>query len=735
MEWMNYMFHNCRSLISLNLSNFNTKNVLEMVYMFKGCSSLKYLDVSNFDTSKITGMTSMLDGCTELISLNLSNFNTQKVGNIDQMFRGCESLKILDISNFNTSLIQKMNNLFENCSSLESLDLSSFDTSHVSNMEKMFLNCKKLEYIYLFDYKVNNALSLTEIFTNVNETLAIYINSKIKTKIPAIICERIDCSKNCGETAINIIEATGECLINLLCNSTEYKYEYKNKCYYSCPNGTYSNKSNTCEDISTFTTETMFTTIIIPTTQIITTYNEIISTSKEIIASTNQLETTEITKMNPTTTPILSTNEIFSSIAAKPTTQIITKTTVLPNELNPSTTIIQGTNDLFNCSYLLLLQNLCSFLSLNNTEIFKNIIVEIIYSYPSFDGENIVIKGPNKSVFQITTSKNEKDSIIGEKENYYNLLMIDLKDCEYLLKKENNINENISLIILKFENLINLSSQKSVNYEVYDPISKKRFNLTICQNTSIDLHLPVQLSEKTKMLYNDLKNNGYDLFNLDDEFYKDICTPYTSENNTDVVLSTREEYYFNNIQEIKCQSNCHYSKYNSENELLKCECGIVDEVIEPENTDKFKPKVLYQSFYDVLKYSNYKIIKCYKLVFDFESILKNYGSIISMIYFLIYSCFLLTFLIKGINQLKIDLLKKIAEKKKPLNNRNINEKLEYPFIINVNNNNLKSRNSKKSRKSKNHVHPPRKKHKKNKIKLLKKIENATKKKMMKKYRV
>jgi hypothetical protein len=97
----------------------------------------------------------------------------------------------------------------------------------------------------------------------------------------------------------------------------------------------------------------MFTTIIFPTTQIITTYNEIISTSKEIKASTNQLETTEITKMNPTITPILSTNEIFSSIAEKPTTQIITKTTVLPNGLNPSTTIIQGTNDLFNCSYLL----------------------------------------------------------------------------------------------------------------------------------------------------------------------------------------------------------------------------------------------------------------------------------------------------------------------------------------------------------------------------------------------
>jgi len=284
---------------------------------------------------------------------------------------------------------------------------------------------------------------------------------------------------------------------------------------------------------------------------------------------------------------------------------------------------------------------------MDNTRIFKAIVENIIHSYPSFNGESIVIKGQNNSAFQITTSKNEKELISGEKDNYYNLSMIDLKDFEYLLKRENNVDENISLIVIKFENLVNLASQKSVNYEVYDPIFKKRLNLSICQNTSIDLYLPTELSEKTRNLYEDLKSYEYDLFNLDDEFYNDICTPYTSENNTDVVLSTREDHYYNNIKEIKCQSNCLYSNYSLERELLKCECGIVDEVIDPENTDKFKPKILYQSFYDVLKYSNYKVIKCYKLVFDLNSILKNYGRIVSIIYFLIYFCFILTFLVKA----------------------------------------------------------------------------------------
>ena len=34
----NYMFYNCSSLISLDLSNFNTQNVTNMMLMFCNCS-------------------------------------------------------------------------------------------------------------------------------------------------------------------------------------------------------------------------------------------------------------------------------------------------------------------------------------------------------------------------------------------------------------------------------------------------------------------------------------------------------------------------------------------------------------------------------------------------------------------------------------------------------------------------------------------------------------------------
>ena len=51
----------------------------------------------------------------------------------------------------------------------------------------------------------------------------------------------------------------------------------------------------------------------------------------------------------------------------------------------------------------------------------------------------------------------KKKTINGEYDNNYNLSMIDLGDCEDLLKKENNIDEDTELIILKYEKMTNVA--------------------------------------------------------------------------------------------------------------------------------------------------------------------------------------------------------------------------------------------------------------------------------------
>ena len=141
------MFKNCRSLTSLDVSNFNTSNVTNMSYMFYGCRSLTSLDVSNFNTSNVTNMGSMFDGCSGLTSLDLSNFNTSNVTDMIYMFYGCSGLTSLDLSNFNTSNLSYTSRMFGYCTNLTSLDLSKWDISNVNIINTMFYGCTSLKTI------------------------------------------------------------------------------------------------------------------------------------------------------------------------------------------------------------------------------------------------------------------------------------------------------------------------------------------------------------------------------------------------------------------------------------------------------------------------------------------------------------------------------------------------------------------------------------------------------------
>ena len=120
---------------------YKFKNLLkETNFMFSDCNSLSSLDLSNFNTQNVTNMLGMFYNCRSLTSLNLSNCNTQNVNNMMSMFQNCESLISLDLSNFNTQSVTTMENMFCNCESLTSLNLSNFNTQKVTNMMRMFCN-------------------------------------------------------------------------------------------------------------------------------------------------------------------------------------------------------------------------------------------------------------------------------------------------------------------------------------------------------------------------------------------------------------------------------------------------------------------------------------------------------------------------------------------------------------------------------------------------------------------
>ena len=168
-------------------------------------------------------------------------------------------------------------------------------------------------------------------------------------------------------------------------------------------------------------------------------------------------------------------------------------------------------------------------------------------------------------------------------------------------------------------------------------------------------------------------NYGYDLFNPNDSFYHDICTEYTSVNGTDVILSDRIAYYFNDT-ETGCQKDCTYSGYSAETQHLKCECSVSEEEIKPEKEVKFDESMLLSSFFEVLKYSNFVVLKCYKLVFSYKGQYNNWGSLIIIGYFIIYSIFNFIYFFRGYRFIKLYSSKVLFDNSNNMINKTENKK-------------------------------------------------------------
>ena len=133
----NYMFMDCSSLYSINVSSFNTNNVTSMMNMFDSCNSLNSVNLSSFNTSKVTIMLGMFIACSSLNSLDLSSFNTNNVINMNAMFFKCSSLSSLNLSSFNTSKVNNMRNIFKDCPNLKKGNVITNDIKLLEELENL----------------------------------------------------------------------------------------------------------------------------------------------------------------------------------------------------------------------------------------------------------------------------------------------------------------------------------------------------------------------------------------------------------------------------------------------------------------------------------------------------------------------------------------------------------------------------------------------------------------------
>ncbi len=120
-----------------------------------------------------------------------------------------------------------------------------------------------------------------------------------------------------------------------------------------------------------------------------------------------------------------------------------------------------------------------------------------------------------------------------------------------------------------------------------------------------------------------LVEQGINIFDLNDPFYKDICYDFDNPGKRDIALRDRVKQAYPNA--ILCEEGCRNKGINLGDMTATCDCTFRDIthnsiVKENEILDSFMGE-----FFDILDDSNIMVVKCYKYIIKY--FLRSYGGI------------------------------------------------------------------------------------------------------------
>ena len=264
------------------------------------------------------------------------------------------------------------------------------------------------------------------------------------------------------------------------------------------------------------------------------------------------------------------------------------------------------------------------------TKLLKNNDIEsLLYTKNEIENPNYKENGSNieKIIIQVY------DNTINAQDNAFfnNLSSINITSCESYFKETYNIPDNESIRILKLDVIRSDMKIHQVGYEFYS----ENGTLLEPNNCNVIVSSPVKLntSDREKISFVSEQDKKFDMLDINNEFYNDICSNFKSEYGTDVILVDREkDYYLSNYH--LCQDNCDYAGFNSSLEKINCNCS--QKAVEKENqtqieklinaNEKFSVVEFKKSAKNVFKNSNLRIIKCKDKIFN-ENLKRNGGFI------------------------------------------------------------------------------------------------------------
>ena len=280
------------------------------------------------------------------------------------------------------------------------------------------------------------------------------------------------------------------------------------------------------------------------------------------------------------------------------------------------------------------------------------------------------------AVIQYTTVKDQLTN------NNKNISSINLGKCEDKLRAQENLDSDDQFIIIKIDLKNTSIAATYVQYEIYNPKTFQQVSLQVCEDSPIKINTPVSLSNQKLSLISSLEESGYNLFDIKDSFYNDICSTYTAENGADMVLSSRKNLIYDKNKDVYlCQSGCEFNSFDSKNSKAECDCKVQKSATITDIAKiSFDKTQFVDSFYKTLFNSNFRVLKCIKLLFSSKGLKRNFGCYIMSTLFFIDIIFIILYSLtgqkkmtetisdvlisKGINLFEKDKINQMLEKEK-----------------------------------------------------------------------
>jgi len=254
-----------------------------------------------------------------------------------------------------------------------------------------------------------------------------------------------------------------------------------------------------------------------------------------------------------------------------------------------------------------------------------------------------------------------------------NISNVHLDECYNKIFEANNQIQNVIHLQLDFRD-----NSNTVSYLLYSPDLKQILDLKVCENMNVRVDKYVHINHILKEKYLSLLSEGYNMFDINDKFYTDACTTYTTKFGTDIILSDRILDYYN-ISLPTEYWDCDYSTFNLETKIIKCLATIETDFFSS-LTRYFEEnkKNLLNNFLYMFRDSNFLVIKCYKLFFSSKGQAFNFGSYLLLLIIALFIINAIIFYNKG-NKRMLDLLDDLIEKNVTVYNssKQVDDNLNY----------------------------------------------------------